>query len=111
MERKQLYDRINNRILEMIQNGWIEEVESLLKTGSPDELLCLNALGYAQIVDYLKGKTDRGSVINKIQQNTRNYAKKQITFFRNQFPEAIEIDYHDLEKNLKIRGFKWRNYS
>ncbi|MBF0236962.1 MAG: hypothetical protein HQM12_04590 [SAR324 cluster bacterium] len=80
-ERETLYERINQRTLLMMDAGWIEEVEFLLERYSP-ELKPLKAIGYLQIAQYLSGKLTRDAMVEQIQQKTRNFAKRQVTWFR-----------------------------
>ncbi|NQV74614.1 MAG: tRNA (adenosine(37)-N6)-dimethylallyltransferase MiaA [Bacteroidetes bacterium] len=77
-DRKKLYERINLRVDQMIKDGLIEEVESLK---SFRHLNPLNTVGYSEIFNYLDGKSTREEAIEKIKQNTRRFAKRQITWF------------------------------
>lgn len=79
IEREQLYNRINNRVDEMILSGLINEVESLLPYRNEN---ALQTVGYKEIIDYLDGKIILADAIDLIKQNTRNYAKRQMTWFR-----------------------------
>lgn len=78
MPREQLYERINRRVDIMIKQGLIEEVRSLLPFR---HLNALNTVGYSEIFDYLDGKTDRDTAVSLIKQNTRRFAKRQLTWF------------------------------
>lgn len=80
-ERDVLYQRINQRADVMLSSGWIDEVEELLKT-YPPTLPPIQALGYRQIVAYLSGAGTRSQLLEEIQQKTRNFAKRQGTWFR-----------------------------
>ncbi|WP_395803011.1 tRNA (adenosine(37)-N6)-dimethylallyltransferase MiaA [Daejeonella sp.] len=77
-DREELYQRINLRVDEMVINGLFEEVESL-KTYQ--HLNALNSVGYSEIFDFLDGKYSRDEAIEKIKQNTRRFAKRQLTWF------------------------------
>jgi tRNA dimethylallyltransferase len=77
-DREELYQRINLRVDEMVKNGLFEEVESL-KTYQ--HLNALNTVGYSEIFDFLDGKCSREEAIEKIKQNTRRFAKRQLTWF------------------------------
>ena len=79
--RENLYQRINQRTWTMLENGWIEEVEALLHNYSPS-LPSLQAIGYRQIIQFLQGKLEREAMIAMVQQKTRNFAKRQLTWFR-----------------------------
>jgi len=79
LPRDVLYGRINNRVDIMVEQGLINEVQSLL----PYRLLnALNTVGYSELFDYFDGKTDIGKAIELIKQNTRRFAKRQLTWFR-----------------------------
>ncbi|MCX2473705.1 tRNA (adenosine(37)-N6)-dimethylallyltransferase MiaA [Pedobacter sp. MC2016-05] len=78
-DRAILYDRINQRVDQMIANGLVEEVKSLW---SFRKYNALNTVGYSEIFDYLDGKIELDDAINAIKQNTRRFAKRQLTWFR-----------------------------
>ncbi|HTK20145.1 MAG TPA: tRNA (adenosine(37)-N6)-dimethylallyltransferase MiaA [Mucilaginibacter sp.] len=79
LPREALYNRINRRVDIMVEQGLVEEVRSLL---SYRHLNALNTVGYSELFDYLDGKTDLDTAINSIKQNTRRFAKRQLTWFR-----------------------------
>lgn len=79
MDRSQLYDRINKRVDMMMQQVLLEEVERLLPYRN---LNALNTVGYSEIFDYLDGKISLDEAIEHIKQNTRRFAKRQLTWFR-----------------------------
>lgn len=80
-ERSVLYERINQRTRKMLKSGWIEEVEMLLES-YPPELKPLQAIGYREIVEHLQNKLKQEALVKKIQLRTRQYAKRQMTWFR-----------------------------
>jgi len=80
-DRAQLYDRINERVQKMFAAGLIEETEQILKKYG-DAARPLNSLGYKQAVQLLGGELDREAAIRAVQQAHRNYAKRQMTWFR-----------------------------
>lgn len=82
MDRTLLYERINHRVDLMISEGLIEEVEGLLAQGYDDTLRSMQALGYKEIIAYLKGKMTREEAIDLVKKRTRNFAKRQLTWFR-----------------------------
>ena len=96
-DRKVLYDRINNRVDQMLHVGLVEEVKSLESFRAYN---ALNTVGYSEIFDYLDGKLSLQEAVDKIKQNTRRFAKRQLTWFRkdqnttwfepNQTQEVIE---------------------
>lgn len=79
MERSQLYARINLRVDRMMETGLLEEVKSLIPFRSKPALL---TVGYAELFDYLDGNISLGDAVDKIKQNSRRYAKRQITWFK-----------------------------
>jgi tRNA dimethylallyltransferase len=80
-EREALYARINQRAAKMFDEGLIAETDRLLKKYG-DEARPLASLGYKQAVQFLRGELDRESALAAAQQAHRNYAKRQITWFR-----------------------------
>ncbi|MGY0040430.1 tRNA (adenosine(37)-N6)-dimethylallyltransferase [Pedobacter sp. NJ-S-72] len=79
MERPLLYQRINHRVDLMLQEGLLEEVKSL---EDYRELNALKTVGYAELFDYLDGTITYDVAVEKIKQNTRRFAKRQLTWFR-----------------------------
>ena len=97
-EREKLYERINKRVDIMIENGLIEEVENLLKKYK-EFPTAMQGLGYKEVVEYLNGYLTKEEMIDKIKQETRRYAKRQITWFRKN-KQTIWIGPQDLQKIL-----------
>ncbi len=92
--RTDLYQRINKRVDHMINEGLMGEVESLLPYRNCQSL---DAVGYKEWFPYFDGQMDRASVIEKIKQNSRRYAKRQMTWFRNQGKwRQLPMDKHSL---------------
>jgi len=85
--REQLYKNCNLRFEKMLKNGALEEVENLMKQGIPDEKQITKTLGFYEISDFLNERIDRERMIEIATQKTRNYAKRQLTWFRHQLPE------------------------
>lgn len=81
-EREELYRRINIRAEAMFENGIIEETEAVLAMGFSSELNSLNTVGYKETIAYLQGEIGKKKAIELVQQNTRRYAKRQMTWFR-----------------------------
>jgi len=80
--RNELYKRIDNRYDKMISNGLVDEVKNILKMGFKPDCYGLRTIGYKEIVRYLQGDWDLKTAIEKAKQHTRNFAKRQITWFR-----------------------------
>ena len=81
-ERDLLYDRINRRVDLMINQGLVDEVNHLLSLGYDRTCNALKTVGYDEIFDFLEGQYSLDEAIDKIKQHTRNYAKRQLTWFR-----------------------------
>ena len=81
MEREKLYDRINKRVDIMLEKGLVNEVKNLLKKYN-DFPTAMQGLGYKEVKDYLEGNLSYEEMINKIKQESRHYAKRQLTWFR-----------------------------
>ncbi len=98
-EREALYDRINARACLMFENGLIEEAASLRNRGYSPDINALNAFGYREIFQYLDGKTTLDRALADLQQGTRRYAKRQMTFFRRderiQWVDGSDVDVAD----------------
>jgi tRNA dimethylallyltransferase len=78
-DRPVLYERINNRVEQMLHRGLVEEVKSLQSFRAYN---ALNTVGYSEIFDYLDGNASLQEAVDKIKQNTRRFAKRQLTWFR-----------------------------
>jgi len=81
-DRPVLYARINARVEQMFEAGWVEEVRSLMDRGYDESLQALRSLGYGRIMAYLRGEADLATTIALTQQDTRRFAKRQMTWFR-----------------------------
>jgi len=81
-EREKLYKRINARAEEQIKNGLFEETAKLLKMGYDPSLPSMSSLGYRESIQYLNEELSREEALAAIQQNCRNYARKQLTWFK-----------------------------
>lgn len=95
--REILYKRINHRAEKMFENGWIEEVVELSKQ-VPPEAFAWKSIGYREILEMVKGQISKEECLSVVQQETRRFAKRQLTWFRHQV-KATEINLE--EKNTK----------
>ena len=103
--REELYNRINKRVDKMIEMGLIEETENLLKMGY-ENARPMQGIGYREIKDYLKGKLRKKQAIELIKQNTRKYAKRQITWFK----KETDINWiNDFEEDARGKIKKFLN--
>ncbi|NOU76752.1 tRNA (adenosine(37)-N6)-dimethylallyltransferase MiaA [Paenibacillus sp. LMG 31458] len=82
MDRALLYKRIEERIDAMMQEGLIEEVQSILAAGCPNQAISMQALGYKEIVSYLEGELSLEEAITLLKRDTRRFAKRQLSWFR-----------------------------
>ena len=80
--RADLYERINLRVEIMLQMGLIEEIKDLLSSGIPETCTAMQAIGYKEFVDALQGRSSLQSAVEQVQQSSRRYAKRQLTWFR-----------------------------
>jgi tRNA dimethylallyltransferase len=86
-DRDALYKRLNRRAEQMLKSGLVEETKGLLEKYGPSALP-LSSLGYKQVVQFLRGTIDESATLAAIQQAHRNYAKRQMTWFRRE-PEVV----------------------
>lgn len=101
MPREILYDRINKRVDIMIENGLIDEVENIIEKYK-EFPTAMQAIGYKEIVMYLKGELTKQEAIEKIKQESRRYAKRQITWFK-KIEDIKWIDgLKDKDENIKF---------
>ena len=110
MDREVLYDRINKRVDLMIENGLIDEVKYLLEKYK-DFPTAMQGLGYKEVVQYLNNELTKDEMIDKIKQETRRYAKRQLTWFRKN-KETIWLDgLEDVKNNIDIilEEINWAN--
>ncbi|MFO7951649.1 MAG: tRNA (adenosine(37)-N6)-dimethylallyltransferase MiaA [Bacillota bacterium] len=105
MDREKLYRRIEDRVDNMLARGWLEEVRKLIRRGYNENDPGMQILGYRQLLDYLKGKRDWEETRVEIKKQTRNLAKRQLTWFRrNKNITWLEMskkeDLHYLTENI-----------
>lgn len=101
-DRETLYDRINKRVDIMIENGLVDEVNSLKESFTTSKAL-KTAIGYKEFIPYFNSEITLDEVINKIKQNSRHYAKRQYTFFNNQLPVIwYQTDFNNFDNTVKL---------
>ena len=98
--REILYDRIGRRIDGMLLHGLVSEVKGLLAAGIPENAQCMQGIGYKEVVECLKNGNQESIMRDIIARNTRNYAKRQLTFFK-KLPELHFIEPKPIEKAAK----------
>lgn len=98
MNRNALYQRINNRVDRMMQAGFLDEVQNLRNLGYSFELPALRTFGYMDILHHLQGEVELKVAVEKFKQKTRNFAKRQLTWFRHQ----MELKWVEAEKTKPV---------
>jgi tRNA dimethylallyltransferase len=98
LSREKLYQRIDQRVDEMMNRGLLEEVKRLNEMGFTLRLKALKTVGYQELFAYLEGQLNLSEAVEKIKQNTRNYAKRQLTWFK----KDKEIKWLDAEEDNLI---------
>ncbi len=101
-DRKELYANINQRVEKMIENGWVEEVKNILAKGFSEKLKPFQSIGYAQIIKFLHEEQSLEKTIDLIKQDTRNYAKRQITWFKKLY-DAKTINAESSDNPITLR--------
>ncbi len=94
LSRPELYRRIEARVDRMMEAGLLEEVKGLLARGYDESLISMKGLGYAQMMEYLRGKLTLEEAVAKLKRDTRRFAKRQLTWFR----ADLRITWIDMEK-------------
>lgn len=99
-DRETLYEKINNRVLEMFDEGLLDEVKSLIEYKDKSRVLN-TAIGYKEVIKYIEGKTSKKQMIEEIQQSSRRYAKRQFTWFNNKINvNWFDVDYENFENTI-----------
>lgn len=110
LDRDKLYKRINDRVIEMINEGLVNEIDNLLKSGVSFDYKSMSGIGYKEFRDYFEGSASLDETISLIQKNSRNFVKRQFTWFNNQMDmnwvnmdnnDEIEKLFKDIEKWIK----------
>lgn len=91
MERDKLYERINHRVDVMMENGLLNEVQNLYKMGMKD-CQSIQAIGYKELYEFFNGYVSLEEAIVNLKQNSRRYAKRQLTWFRNK----MDVSWFDM---------------
>ena len=109
-DRSVIYERINQRVLKMFEAGLEEEVKKLFKNGLSKT--ASQAIGYKEFLPYFKGEASIDNVLERVQAHSRQYAKRQLTYFRNQLDvnwydiatSDTDIIYKDIYQFLQTKG-------
>ncbi|UOQ85652.1 tRNA (adenosine(37)-N6)-dimethylallyltransferase MiaA [Gracilibacillus salinarum] len=101
MDRQLLYERINQRVDMMIEQGLIAEVEQLYRAGLED-CQSMRGIGYKEIIPYLKGEQSLEEATELLKRNSRRFAKRQFTWFKNKMP----VDWYSIRPETKHKVFQ-----
>jgi len=100
VEREILRERLAIRCQSMIESGWLDEVRWLAKLNLPDTHPAMRAVGYRQLLDHLQGELSLEKAISDTITATRRYAKRQVTWFNHQTPEAVHGTAEELKEKM-----------
>ncbi len=103
-KRENLYVKINQRVDLMIEDGFVKEVKNLIKMGCKKDWVSMQGIGYKEIYSYIKGEDTLEKAISQIKQGSRNYAKRQLTWFRRE-KDVIWMEkesYRNQEEMLQV---------
>ena len=99
-DRDKLYNRINNRVDQMIKNGLLAEVKSFYDQGIKSKPL-LGGIGYKELYAYFNDELSLDTAIENIKKDSRHYAKRQYTFFNNQFDvKWFDVDFTNFQNTI-----------
>jgi tRNA dimethylallyltransferase len=100
LDREKLYAKIEKRVDQMMEQGLLDEVIRLTELGYSQKLTPLKTLGYKELFSYLERKISLSEAVDLIKKNTRNYAKRQLTWFK----KEKDITWFDVEKNSIVKS-------
>lgn len=100
-DREELYANIDKRVISMMENGLVDEVKYLLDNYNLS-ITARQGIGYKEVIDYLENKLKYVACVELIQKRTRNYAKRQVTFFKNQFDSETYKNIEEAKKGLGV---------
>ncbi len=109
MNRDKLYERINHRVDLMLDAGLLEEVIRLEKEGYTTDMQSMKGIGYKELLQHLHGEVSKEKAIENIKQFSRNYAKRQLTWFRKD-PRVKWIDKDDFSNDEDVAKFIINDY-
>ncbi|MBQ0040690.1 MAG: tRNA (adenosine(37)-N6)-dimethylallyltransferase MiaA [Clostridiales bacterium] len=98
MEREWLYEIINNRVINLLNMGLIDEVKALKANGYTVDMPSMKGIGYKEVFAYLDGELDADTLVEEIQKDTRRYAKRQMTWFK----RYNDINWIDVPKEVSV---------
>ncbi len=89
----------------MVEQGLFEEVEKLMQLGYGENLTSMQGIGYKEVIQYFKGEITKDEAIELVKQNSRRYAKKQMTWFTHQVIEGINVCVDDFESSTHLADY------
>lgn len=107
LDRETLYERIDRRVDAMMEDGFLDEVNMLLKKGYSPNLKSMQSLGYRHLVEHLSGRVSWEKAIETMKRDTRRYAKRQMTWFKSDpemkwfTPDQVEQMQYEIERFLR----------
>lgn len=103
LDRDVLYDRINQRVDLMMKMGLLQEIDELMKKNYSSSLQSMKAIGYKEWFAYYQGSQSLEETLELIKKNSRNYAKRQYTWFNNQLPvKWFKVNLNDFNETIKM---------
>ena len=105
MERAKLYERIDQRVDKMLEDGLVAEVEKLKSMGCTRDMVSMQGLGYKEILDYLGGECSLDEAVYILKRDTRHFAKRQLTWFKRE-KEVTWVDQEVFDFN-RVRILDW----
>lgn len=97
-DRQELYENINRRVDKMMEQGLLDEVKAFYEQGLDEQYQSMKAIGYLQVIKHFKDEYDYDEMVEKIKQETRRYAKRQITWFK-RYKNAHWFNLSEMSKN------------
>ena len=100
-DRKQLYERINHRVEDMVKAGLLEEAKAIYETKIRTKAI-MTPIGYKELFPYFEGTKSLEDCLEEIKKDSRHYAKRQYTFFNHQLPvHWITVDFHNFSHTVE----------
>ena len=111
-DRSVLYDKINKRVDKMVKNGLIEEAKKIYDSGIRSKAI-MTPIGYKELFPYFDNKMSLDDCLDKIKQKSRNYAKRQYTWFNHQMKiKWFDVNYDDFDKTIEeVYNYIEKNYN
>jgi tRNA dimethylallyltransferase len=109
VERAELDRRIDARVSKMVARGFVDEVQSLLDEGYGPNAPGMSGTGYREVAEVLMAGRDLDDALDDMRRQTRQYARRQLTWFRNQLPDALRVDATlPFDERVRVIADHWR---